>query len=699
MPPRPDDPVIGPALEAAWRRLIPSAIIGLVLVATGALAWMIRSQEERQVHQVTDMEASRLEAALRREIGDRAASLQRMAARLALHPDPGVGGWPEDAALYLGRGLAFRRIVWIDASGRVRDSVTERGDASVPAARPDADPRLRRAIADARQRGRPVAARAIDYGGEGLRFFLCVPILNGGRFEGALVGFLQAGGLLAEILNEHLVPGYGVAVRGAGRELYAREATAGPYRVRWGVVRQVDLYGLSWALIVWPTPELLAISRPHGSLVVLVSGVLMSTLLGMALHLSRSVRRRAAQIESSHDRLQTLIAERQQVEEERDRFFKLSVDLLCIADTDGRFRRVNPAFERTLGFSTAELLSRPWIEFVHPDDRERSLREAEMLQQGRSTYNFENRYLCKDGSYRWLSWTIPAAAQGDPLLYAVARDVTERRRADERLQVAHDALEVRVQERTSELRRSNEELEQFAYVASHDLREPLRVIANFSELLARRHHGRLEPEAEEFMHFILDGVARMQALINDLLAYSRVGTRGCGFETAELGEICDQAIANLEPAIRESGARVTHDPLPTVQADRIQVLQLLQNLLSNALKFHGPAPPEIHVGAERQGAQWHLGVRDNGIGIERHHAERIFTIFQRLHGRDEYPGTGIGLSICKKIVERHGGRIWVDSRPGRGSTFVFTLPVVRPGTVQVHLDVPPPQRGTESRAS
>ena len=242
--------------------------------------------------------------------------------------------------------------------------------------------------------------------------------------------------------------------------------------------------------------------------------------------------------------------------------------------------------------------------------------------------------------------------------------------------LARRRAELALQERAQDLARSNEELQQFAYVASHDLQEPLRMVASYTQLLARRYRGKLDADADEFIRYAVDGVNRMQRLIQDLLAYSRVGTRGHDFKPLAAGRALERALANLKALVDESGATLTVGELPQVLADETQLAQLFQNLVGNALKFRGKEPPRVEVSAERQGAEWCFSVKDNGLGIEPQYFERIFVIFQRLHGKEEYPGTGIGLAICKKIVERHGGRIGLTSQPGQGTTFWFTLPAV-----------------------
>jgi PAS domain S-box-containing protein len=261
-------------------------------------------------------------------------------------------------------------------------------------------------------------------------------------------------------------------------------------------------------------------------------------------------------------------------------------------------------------------------------------------------------------------------------VFAAARDVTERNRDEAELASYREHLEDLVRERTAELERSNRDLEQFAYASSHDLQEPLRMVTGYMQLLQQRYKGRLDSNADEFIAYAVDGAARMQQLIEDLLTYSRVSRTTGGFAPSDSSKALDDALVNLRRAIEDSGARITRGDLPVVAANRGQLVQLFQNLVGNAIKFRGAAAPEIHVAAEPKEGFWQFSVRDNGIGIEQQYAERIFRIFQRLHPRHEYPGTGIGLAVCQRIVERHGGRIWVESELGKGSAFYFTIPFI-----------------------
>ncbi len=307
-----------------------------------------------------------------------------------------------------------------------------------------------------------------------------------------------------------------------------------------------------------------------------------------------------------------------------------------------------------------------WLQGLHPDDRAASDEVSEQARRGQREYDTEFRVIWPNGSIHWLHAAgqvfFDASVQAVRMI-GVNYDITARKQAEEELR---HTLE--------ELRRSNAELEQFAYVSSHDLQEPLRAVAGMVQLLQQQYQGRLDKRADEYIDLAVDGASRLQALINDLLAYSRVGRRrGKAIEPVDAGASLQQALRNLTVAITESQAIITSDPLPAVTADPTQLTQLFQNLIGNSLKFRGSQTPRIHIGAVKMADSWQFSVQDNGIGIEPQYFERIFLVFQRLHLRDDYPGTGIGLALCQKIVERHGGKIWVESQPGQGSTFYFTV--------------------------
>jgi len=257
-----------------------------------------------------------------------------------------------------------------------------------------------------------------------------------------------------------------------------------------------------------------------------------------------------------------------------------------------------------------------------------------------------------------------AVLRGHERVLVVVRDITARKQAEEKLK-----------QTVADLKRSNNDLEQFAYVVSHDLQEPLRMVSSYVQLLSKRYKDKLDSDADDFIGFAVDGASRMQALIYDLLAFSRVGTRGKPLTPVACEDALNQALANLKLTIGDSGAVVTSNSLPTVAADPSQLVHLFQNLIGNAIKFRGKDVSRVHIAAEQKEDKWLFSVADNGIGIEAEFFGRIFVIFQRLHARDKYSGTGIGLSVCKKIVERHGGTIWVESEPGLGATFYFTIPI------------------------
>ena len=357
-------------------------------------------------------------------------------------------------------------------------------------------------------------------------------------------------------------------------------------------------------------------------------------------------------------------------EERFQRLVKLAPLGLCFVADDGRIDYVNDRFTQTFGYTLADLPSLDaWWPKAYPSEAyrtwvretwDRAVRRA--AKDGADIQPIEYDVTCRSGDVRIAE--IGGIVLPDGFL-ATFIDVTERRQAERELRAAN-----------ARLARSNRDLEQFAYVASHDLQEPLRMVASYTQLLAEAYSGKIDERADRYIGFAVEGATRMHRLLNDLLDFSRVDSQALAFAPTPCGEVVDRVLHDLGGRIEESGATVRVGELPTILADRVQLGQVFQNLLSNALKFRGEDPIEVDISAHRDGTWWEFDVRDNGIGIESRFHDRIFTIFQRLNTREEYPGTGIGLSIVKKIIERHGGSIRIDSTPGKGSCFTFGLPAV-----------------------
>ncbi|HWB94993.1 MAG TPA: ATP-binding protein [Puia sp.] len=374
--------------------------------------------------------------------------------------------------------------------------------------------------------------------------------------------------------------------------------------------------------------------------------------------LEAQVRSQTANLKASEDKYKTL-------------FYKSPLPKWIYEEGSLRFLEANDAAVRLYGYSQDEFMQMT-LRDIRPEDEVAGLLEdMDVVKKDPAGYHVsQRRHRKRSGEIiDVLISGHPIEVDGRQARIVAILDITERKRHDKELRL----LNADLAKRASELAASNAELERFAYIASHDLQEPLRMVSSFLQLLQKRYRGQLDEKADQYIHYAVDGAERMKALIMDLLEYSRVGTTKDAFGEVDTGVVMQEVGDIFRERIIAAHARVEIGALPKIRGDKVQLLQLFQNLLSNALKYHSDRPPVIRIGCKEEKAQWLFSVEDNGIGIDRQFFDKIFIIFQRLHNKTDYSGTGIGLAICKKIVERHGGRIWVESRPGEGTTFYFTI--------------------------
>lgn len=437
-----------------------------------------------------------------------------------------------------------------------------------------------------------------------------------------------------------------------------------------GMTRILTREGPGGSLARWLLPA--AVLVPFGLGWLRLAGQsagLYDTGMGTALYALTSIAILTGLVYRSALALDRLAEQRQDAEDELKRFFSISMDKLCIAGTDGYFKLLNPRWEKVLGYSREELLSRPYLEFIHPEDREATLQEAAKLAEGHDLISFENRYRCRDGSYRWLHWTAtPFLEQG--VIYAAARDVTQRKQTDQRIQELNRELSHKL----DELAAVNQELEGFSYSVAHDLRAPLRHVDGFSKILLEDHGAEMKEEALRLLQRVRDGAQHMGALIDELLNFSRMGRRDLQRQITGLNSLVEEARTGLRTEGDGRSIEWRVGRLPFADCDPALMKQVFSNLLANALKFTRLREQAvIEVGQMTDGDQPAIFVRDNGVGFDMKYAHKLFGVFQRLHRSEDFEGTGVGLALVQKIVQKHGGRIWTEAVLDHGATFFFTL--------------------------
>lgn len=644
-----------------------SAVAAGATVAVAGLAlWQaLEAAEEQQGSQTVQSQIRTLRAEVHELLDSRTKALTRMARRWEVQGKTPVEQWSADARLYLSHWPELTGIIWLDSSRIPRYIEHEVGinqaTLTTLATAAAMDPRAaisRRDREAALLPAQPVAA--------GVLVPTVVPLFrNAVTFEGFFVGVFRPTTLLSRAVLDMRQSGFALEITDGDLVISTAEAAAAPPPTRNAAEIDVEYQQARWRLhlaIVTGGPADPATGLPQAAL---IGTFMMAVLVMLTIDRTRAAQVRAKEVIRSSALHRTLT--------------ETVPHLLWLCEPNGSATYLNPAWYRLTGRTESDSLGLAWLDALHPDDG--ALVKQQLAHAER--FSAEVRARTADGEFRTHALVVtPLIDTHDVILLwvGVGTDITEVRQAEHELKTINERLEQEVAERTAalakyaaDLERSNAELEQFAYVASHDLQEPLRMIGSYTQLLARRYAGQLSEEADEFIHYAVDGAHRMQRLINDLLAFSRVGTHGGAFERIDCREVIERVLRDLELTLEESGACIEVGPLPVLDADSQQLCQVFLNLITNAIKFQQDTP-QIAIAAQENGEFWTFSVRDNGIGISAEYSERIFVIFQRLHRPTEYTGTGIGLAICKRIVERHGGKIWVESELGRGSTFYFTLP-------------------------
>ncbi|MBT3271221.1 PAS domain S-box protein [Candidatus Poribacteria bacterium] len=676
---------------------LPIAVAGL-LTALG-MSMALQGHEHSRISQTVRSTVADLALDTERAVATHVQGLERMARRVGAEPGPSQQEWEHDAGLYVEHTPAYRAIERVDEASGVRWVVPMAGHEPAHAIGSAGRTNLRVALDGARQTGETRVCTTVDVlrGGAGL--IVVAPVAHGGRFGGFILGALRVEDLLSQVVSEERRTLYDVAAFERGATLVS------PDRFALGIASmaheaEASLPGTTWTLRLTPYPAMVADARTPLPGVVLAVGIAFASLLAAASHLAQkswlqSIDSKAANAElvrAVRDQRETAVALAEREEDARaegERFrvvFQHAPIGMALLDSSGALLRVNRALEDMLGYAADELLDMTFVDVTHPDDVEKDVRAfGQLVAREIPAYEMEKRYHHRSGEVVVGSLGVSAVfADDDALQYVIGMvaDITERKRVEAELQELNRSLEDRVAERTQEiagyasrLESSNRELEDFAYVASHDLQEPLRKILSFGDLLA----DEVGEEGADYLRRMQDAATRMRALISDLLTLSRLSTRALPFEPTDITQIAREVVEDLETAIADSGATVEVGDLGEVHADPVQMRQLLQNLIGNALKFRKDGlPPKVQVYVEEpsqaQDGGWRLFVRDDGIGFDEKYLDRIFTPFQRLHGRSGYAGSGMGLAICKKLVERHGGSITAESTPGTGATFVVTMP-------------------------
>ncbi len=651
-----------------WAVVVAVALSSLALL----ISWDFARHDRRLRERESQTEVGAIGQLIQARIETHTQALVHLAARWAHYRQHTADWWAKESDLTLRQSRGFQAVGWADAVFHVRWIAPLEGNQAVVGLDLGSEPHQRRAAETARATRQPQTTRELDGAQGGQGFYILAPIFRGEQFEGFILGVFRCQAMLDQVLPRHLERGYGWLLRAGQETVYRRGEPASAAAEQWLQRADVRLPGTTWSLQGWPTEELLAQKHFPAPRIYLVGGLLLSGLLTLLIHWRSQVARQEGEAREAARGLIAASAQREL--RELAAALENAVEGIAWVDPDGRFAAVNQAYAGALGRTSGEMLGTFWHETAHPEDRER-LWEAHRQMQQDGKAECEVRVLPPDGFVSAMQIVLVARNGADgphPGHYCFMRDITARKRAEEALHESNARLET-----------SNQDLADFAAAASHDMQEPLRKIQAFSDLLKLSYAGVLDEQGRQYLDRMCSAAERMRTLVRDLLTLSRVAKSPPAPEIVDLGRVAREVVCDLELQIQAVGGRVEIGELPAVLADPMQMRQLLQNLIGNSLKFRRKdVPPEVTVSGARQAAgRCQVEVRDNGIGFEEQYAEAVFAPFRRLHGRGEYDGTGLGLSVCRRIAERNGAAIWARSRPGCGSTFVVTLPAAPGGAM------------------
>jgi PAS domain S-box-containing protein len=647
-------------------------VVGVVVAGITVCLWQALVTDQRaQTKRTVEAGSALVRNEIAVKIQSHIQAIDRLARRWHLTGMKDQQQRKSDAAMILEDYKGFDGIRWVDPSNRVGWTISLQSYEAEEGMNLAFEERRRAALEAARNTGRSAVSRTVELTKGGKGFLIIAPLYDGDNFEGYIDGFFRIQHLLDTALSEEVSSGYAVVVYEGNDEIYRRSESSNQQRSELAEAKELALTGMNWRVEVWPEKKMVTELQSSVPTITLLVGLLISFILAWTVWLAQAARNSSKIVEAARLSLEREVGERLTAEnalsaalEKARVLVNNAVDVICTFDADGRFASINPACQQLWGYSQEELFGRQYIELVVPEDVAKTNEVAAKIMAGGKITNFENRYQHKDGSHVHIMWSA-SWSEDRQLMSCVARDITQR----------HED-EVKLKNFADELQRSNAELQDFAAVASHDLQEPLRKIQSFADELKLSIGNRIDAEEQDTLKRMISAAGRMRTLINDLLAFSRITAMAKPFVPVDLGLTVKEVLSDLEARTRDTKGRIEVCELPTIDADPMQMHQLLQNLIGNGLKFHAPGvAPIIKISGKNGGPNYQLSITDNGIGFDEKYLDRIFTVFQRLHGRKEYEGTGMGLAICRKIAERHGGQINARSAPGAGSTFTITLPM------------------------